>query len=86
MRSIGGRIYIAGSIVSVVITLLALGWPEVVGASPGKGYGHAVLFGLWPIVSFVLYVRICDPDYRTGVATVLLTLLAVALPFYIAFG
>lgn len=84
-RSLEGRIFIVGAAVSVLVAILGLVWPQAVGLSPAKGGGHAVLFGLWPIVSFTLFVRICGPHYQTSVTTVLLTFTATAVPFYVAY-
>lgn len=84
-KSREGRIFLAGAIAAAVVALLGQVWPEAVGISPGN-YGHAILFGAWPIIGFVLYVFVCGPKFETSVATTLLTLAAVALPFYIAYG
>jgi hypothetical protein len=84
-RSLEGRIFIVGAVVSVLVAFLALAWPEAVGISAAKSSGYAVLFGLWPIVSFTLFVRICGPHYQTSVVTAFLTLAATAVPFYVAY-
>jgi len=84
-RSLEGRIFIVGTAVSVLFAILGLAWPEAVGLSSPKGSGHAVLFVLWPIVSFVLFVRICGPHYQTSAITALLTLAVTAVPFYVAY-
>jgi hypothetical protein len=84
-RTLEGRIIIVGAAVSVLVAILALAWPEAVGVSSAKGAGHAVLFGLWPIVSFVLFIRICGPHYQTSAITALLTLAVTAVPFYVAY-
>lgn len=84
-RTLEGRIIIVGAAVSVLVAILALAWPEAVGVSSAKGAGHAVLFGLWPIVSFALFVHICGPHYQTSAITALLTLAVTAVPFYVAY-
>lgn len=84
-KSLEGRIYITGAIVSAVVALLGQVWPESVGVSSGN-YGHAILFGLWPIVSFVLYIHICGPSYKSSVTKVLLTFAIAAFPFYVAYS
>ncbi|MBN9424519.1 MAG: hypothetical protein BGO63_16860 [Candidatus Accumulibacter sp. 66-26] len=85
VQTLEGRIFVAGAAVSALVSILALAWPEAVGVSFAKGSGHAVLFGLWPIVSFVLFVRICGPHYQTSAITVLLTLAVTTVPFYVAY-
>lgn len=84
-QTLEGRIFVVGAAVSVLVAVLALAWPEAVGMSPTKSSDHAVLFGLWPIVSFVFFVRICGPHYQTSAITVLLTLAVTAVPFYVAY-
>ena len=84
-RSLEGRIYIAGAVASSVAALLALVWPEAIGLAPAKAPNDAVLFGLWPIVGFVVYVRVCGPTYQTGIVTILLTVASAVVPFYIAY-
>lgn len=84
-RSLEGRIFIVGAAINALVAILALIWPEAIGVSPSKGSGHAVLFGLWPIVGFVLFVRICGPHYKTSAITALLTLAASGVPFYVAY-
>lgn len=84
-RSLEGRIFIVGAVVSVLVAILGIVWPEAVGLSSAKGGGHAVLFGLWPIVSFTLFVRICGPHYQTSAITALLTFATTAVPFYVAY-
>jgi len=44
----------------------------------------AVLFGMWPVLSFVLYVRICGPNYVSSIGKVLAVLAVVAAPFVLA--
>jgi hypothetical protein len=84
-RTIEGRIYIAGAVVSELMAVLASFVPDAVAISPARAHAPALLFAFWPIIGFVLYIRICGPDYKTNVFKALFTLATVAVPFYVAY-
>ena len=78
-----GRVLIIGVLASLVAALLSMLSPELLPYSR-KPEWLAVLFGMWPMLSFVLYVRICGPDFRSSVSKVLAVLSVVAAPFVLA--
>lgn len=81
-RTLEGWIVIAGALACAAMVLLGLLWPQVLGVSAARGRTLAVLFGMWPILAFLFYVRICGPLYRTNTVTLLLTLAAAGFPFF----
>jgi hypothetical protein len=84
-RTVEGWIYLVGALLSAAFGVLALLWPEAVGIPLAKASAYAVLFGMWPIVSFAFYLKVCGPTYRTTIHGVILVLIAAGLPFYIAY-
>jgi hypothetical protein len=43
------------------------------------------LFGIWPVLAFVLYIRICGPAFKTSAFTVVAMLAVVIAPVIIAY-
>jgi hypothetical protein len=84
-RTLEGWIYLIGSLLSAAFGIFALLWPEAAGIPVAKASAHAVLFGMWPVVSFTWYIKVCGPTYRTTVASVVLVLIAAGFPFYVAY-
>lgn len=84
-RSLEGGIFLVGVAASAIFAVLALFWPEVVGISPAKASAQAMLFGMWPILSFVWYVKVCGPTYRSSALNSVLVLLVAGFPFYVAY-
>jgi hypothetical protein len=80
-----GRFYIAGTVASELMAVLTWFVPGAVGISPVRAHGLALLFAVWPIIGFVLYIRICGPDYKTSALRVLFTLLVITVPFYMVY-
>lgn len=84
-KSIEGRILIAGSIASLAMAGVAFFAPGAIALAEQRAAAQATLFGLWPLVAFVAYVKICGPSFVTSIFTVLSTLAIVALPFVLAY-
>jgi len=84
-KTVEGRIYIAGTVASELMALSIWFMPAAVAIPPNRSHPLALLFALWPIIAFVLYIRICGPAYKTSPLSVLLTLAVVSMPFYQAY-
>ncbi len=84
-KSIEGRVLIAGSVACLAMAVAAFLAPGAVGLAEDRAGTHATLFGLWPIVAFVGYVKVCGPRYVTSAVSVLATAAIVAAPFIIAY-
>ena len=78
-----GRILIMGVLASLSTAFLSIMSPELLPYS-SKPEWLAVLFGMWPMLSFALYVRICGPDFRSSIGKILAVLAVVAAPFLLA--
>lgn len=84
-KSLEGRMLIVGSLLCVLMVAISVLFPEVL-LLPDNRIGRATtLFAVWPILAFVLYVRICGPEYRTTIFTKLSMLAVVAAPFGLAY-
>lgn len=80
-----GRILIAGSTVCFLMALAVLIAPQTVSIPLHKVAATAVLFGIWPILAFVLYVRVCGPRFESSLFAVLSVMAVVVAPFVIAY-
>lgn len=80
-----GKVLIAGCVVSLVLAVLALTSPSVIGLPADRGSQNAVLFGMWPVLAFVAYVRICGPTFRASIFNTLAMLCVFAVPPIIAY-
>jgi len=78
-----GRILVVGSAVSILVAAATMLWPGILPYRRDPGT-LAVLFGMWPLVSFAFYVRICGPDFNSSVSKVVQILLIVCAPFVLA--
>jgi|GEM_PF-3636702 len=78
-----GRVLIVGVIASLLAAFSSMLWPGLLPYAR-KLESLAVLFGMWPVLSFVLYVRICGPNYVSSIGKVLAVLAVVAAPFVLA--
>ena len=85
MRTLEGWIYLAGSLCSLMFAGIAWLDSSFLGLDPNRSAVHTILFGVWPIVSFVLYVKFNAPRFHTGALSVCLTLVAVGFPYYMVF-
>jgi hypothetical protein len=45
----------------------------------------AAVFGIWPLVSFAWYVRICGPSFESSLLKALGTGAAALVPFYVVY-
>ena len=84
-KSIEGRILIAGSIACLFMAATVLLAPNAVFVAQHRATTNATLFGLWPVLAFVGYVKVCGPRYVTSPLSVVATFAIVAAPFVIAF-
>jgi hypothetical protein len=84
-KTVEGQIYIAGTVASELMAALIWFMPAAVAISPNRSHPLALLFAFWPIIAFVLYIRVCGPTYKTSFLSVLLTLGVVSVPFYQAY-
>lgn len=78
-----GRILIAGSAASIFAAAASLLWPGIL-PYRRQPESLAVLFGIWPVLAFVLYVRICGPHYVSSIGKALAVFAVVAAPFVLA--
>ena len=84
-KSIEGRILIAGTVACLVMAAAASFAPSAVGLAGLRANAHATLFGLWPVVAFVGYVKVCGPRYVTSIFSILATVAMVVVPFVMAY-
>ena len=85
MRTLEGWIYVVGSLFSIIFAGIAWLDSPLLGLDPNRPAVHTMLFGVWPILSFVLYVKFNAPRFHTGALSVCLTLVAVGFPYYMVF-
>lgn len=84
-KSLEGQIFLAGALACAAAALLTLLHPEAIATPPARASVNATLFGMWPIVSFVWYVKTCGPRFESSIVKVLLTLAGALFPFYVAY-
>lgn len=80
-----GWIVLTGSALSWAFALLGWQVPEWTGITPTRIPVAVTLFALWPICLFTFYVRVCFPDFRPRVSTIVSVLCAAILPFWLAY-
>ncbi len=80
-----GLIMLVGSLTSVLFAFLSFFLPSWIGLSSNRSEINATVFGIWPIVLFVFYIKFCAPDFKPRVYSSLLVLCSAGLPFYMAF-
>lgn len=80
-----GWLLIVGSSLSVFFAALAWLAPSFIALNPARSSINATMFGMWPILSFVLYVKFCAPHFRPRLYTFLVMLLINGFPFYQAY-
>lgn len=80
-----GWVLIAGSITSLVLAILACFAPSWVALNPIRSSANAALFGLWPVLLFVAYVKFCGPDFQPSRFGLLMMVCAAGFPFYLAY-
>jgi len=84
-KSLDGRILIIGSGLCVAMATLSSLAPEVIFLSSSRSARAATLFAVWPMLAFVLYVRICGPAFKTTAFNTLSMLAVVGAPFVLAY-
>ena len=84
-KSPEGRVLLVGSCISLALAIASLVAPAAIGLPANRGITNAVLFGMWPILAFVLYVRICGPTFNTSIVKIVAMLALVAVPVLIAY-
>lgn len=84
-KSPEGWILIVGCGISFALAIASLTVPSEIGLPVGRASTNATLFGIWPILAFVFYVRICGPVFKTSVFTVVAMLAVVITPVVIAY-
>lgn len=80
-----GWVLIAGSITSLIFAILAWLVPSWLALNPSRSSAHAALFGLWPVLLFVAYVKFCGPDFQPSRFGLLMMVCATGIPFYLAY-
>lgn len=80
-----GLIMLLGSLASLLFALLSFFAPSWIGLASDRSTINATMFGLWPILLFVFYIRYCAPSFEPSLFSSLLVLCTAGLPFYIAF-
>ena len=82
-KSLEGRVLIAGSIASLLAAAASMVWPGILPYRRAPE-ALAVLFAMWPLLAFVLYVRICGPNYTSSVVKLVAVVAVVVAPFALA--
>jgi hypothetical protein len=84
-RTIEGRLFITSALVHLAVAVLSWLSPAVIGVPPDRGEVSAAVFGMWPLVAFALYVRICGPSFESSLLKSLGTVAVGLVPFYIVY-
>jgi hypothetical protein len=84
-KSPEGLILLIGCSISLALAIASLTVPTAIGLPVGRANTSATLFGIWPILAFVLYIRICGPAFKTSVFTAVAMLAVVSTPVVIAY-
>lgn len=85
LHTMEGLIVLFGSGVSLLFALLAWLAPSWVFLRPAESSGHVILFGMWPMVLFVFFVKLCAPHFRTRIFTSVAMLTVAGIPFFKAY-
>jgi hypothetical protein len=80
-----GIIVILGGATSCLFALLAGFAPAWIGLAPERSASNATLFGLWPILLFVLYVKWSAPHFQPSIYTRIVLLIWAGIPIYLAY-
>ena len=84
-KSPEGLLFVVGSGISLALAIASLTVPTSIGLPADRANTSATLFGVWPILAFVLYIRICGPSFKTSVFTIVAMLAVVVAPIFIAY-
>lgn len=85
IKSPEGSILLIGSAISLTLALMSLVAPETMGQPIARVSKATTLFAIWPILAFVLYVRICGPTFKTSIFTIIAMLVVVSAPAFILY-
>jgi hypothetical protein len=80
-----GLIMLFGSMASIVFALLSFFLPSLVGLATSRSAINATTFGMWPVLLFVAYVRLCAPHFQPSIFSSLIVLVMAGSPFYLAY-
>lgn len=83
--SVEGRILISGTVACFLMALVVMISPQTVSILPHKAAATATFFGIWPILAFVLYVKICGPNFVSSLFTILSVVAVAFAPFVITY-
>lgn len=81
-KSPEGRIFLAGSAVSLLLGFVSLAWPAILHLSAARAGGTAVLFIFWPIIAFLLYVQVCGPSFGSSTFKRIVMVAVMCAPAY----
>jgi hypothetical protein len=84
-KSMEGRLLIAGSVACLAMAGLALWAPAAVGLAGPRTAAHAAMFGVWPLMAFLGYLRVCGPGFERRVFSTVAVALILAVPFVLAY-
>ncbi|TVO59566.1 hypothetical protein [Denitromonas ohlonensis] len=85
-KSIEGHVLIVGTAASITMAVATQTLPATSIFWSEKAARHTALFGFWPLLAFVFYVRICGPHFVTSWPKVMTMLAVVAFPFLITYA
>lgn len=85
IKSPEGLILLIGSAISLTLAIMLLVAPATMGLPIVRVSKATTLFAMWPILAFVLYVRICGPTFETSVFTIIAMLAVVSAPAFIVY-
>lgn len=80
-----GWIFLVGSTLSVLFAVFGWLGPDWVGLRSAREPVAVTLFALWPICLFTIYVRVCAPEFRPRIFTIVLLSCTAAFPFWLAY-
>lgn len=83
--SVEGRILISGTVACFLMALVVLISPQTVSILPHKATTTATVFGIWPVLAFVLYVKICGPNFVTSLFKILSVVAVAFAPFVFSY-
>lgn len=84
-KSAQGRVLIAGSVISILVAVIALVWPDAIGIQSSERGLYSFVLGVWLYMVFLTWVRFFGPRYEAGVAGVLGVLAMFAIPLFLLF-
>ena len=84
-KSLEGRILIVCSLSCVAMAAAIAFAPEVMQISISSSARATTLFAAWPILAFVMYVRVCGLEFKTTPFTVVSLLALAGTPFVLAY-